>query len=297
MCDAGARTALPRVLARIRAGAPIRRRPPKASILIAATATMAACAGGAPSSGPAPVASASEAEWQALATPRPEPLPGSARVTVGEIRLMGSDPWDLEAAVDVPLGMSELVAAGLLRRRDVHFVERRRFAIASERERRGLPRPPGAPAAGVSPGAELLLTGTWASLGLESAYLELRLTDVETGDVVRSWRTATPNDPDPAALARVAVGGLMEALGEMGRRPEWTDPRPESAPTTYQATSVPTAAVESFLRGLAAEERWSWDGALGGYRAAAAVAAGFFEAEVALARAARLRMGGTLGQS
>lgn len=264
--------------------------------MLTVASVAAGCVGGGPSAGPAPAADISEAEWRALATPRPEPLPGSARVTVSELRLTNPDAWGLTASVDVPLGLSELVVAGLLRRRDVHFVERRRFSVAAERERRGLPRPSGAPPAGVSPGAELVLSGTWATLGLDSAYLDMRLTDVQTGDVVTTWRTATANDADPIGLARTVVGGLLVALEEMGRRPEWTDPLSGAAPTGYMATSVPPEAVEAFLRGLAAEEEWNWAGAFRGYSAAAAHGA-FFEAEVALARAARLRMGGTLGES
>ena len=54
-------------------------------------------------------------------------------------------------------------------------------------------------------------------------------------------------------------------------------------------------ALQSFLRGLAAEESWDWEGARRGYQAAASDP-GFFEAPAALARAARLRLGGTLGE-
>jgi hypothetical protein len=49
------------------------------------------------------------------------------------------------------------------------------------------------------------------------------------------------------------------------------------------------------MAGLEAEERWDWEGARRGYQAALAAAPGFLEAEAALARAARLRNGGTLG--
>ena len=260
----------------------------------AVAAASAACGGGGPSAA-VPAATATEAEWRALAAARPSPLDGSVRVTVGEIRLIDPNPWGLSSTLDVPLGLSELVVAGLLRRRDVHFVERRRFAVAADRERRGLARPQRAPPVGISPGAEMILAGSWAALGLDSAYLEMRLVDTETGDVVRTWRSATANGADPISLARTIVGGLLAGLDAMGRRPSWSDPIPTSAPATYRATTVPQQSVEGFLRGLAAEERWDWEAARRGYQAAAV--GGFFEAEVALARAARLRLGGTLGES
>ena len=105
------------------------------SALVAAL-MLSACSGGSgPAATPAP-ADASEAEWQALATPRPESLAGAARVSVSEITLLG-DPWDLEGATDISLGISELIVTGLLRRADVNLVERRRFAAAAEAERRG----------------------------------------------------------------------------------------------------------------------------------------------------------------
>ena len=55
--------------------------------------------------------------------------------------------------------------------------------------------------------------------------------------------------------------------------------------------------MNAFFAGLASEEVWDWEGARAGYQAAEALDAGFFEANVALARAARLRSGGTLGSS
>lgn len=256
------------------------------------------CSGGGAATAPTPVAmEASEEEWEALATPRPEPLEGAPRISVGAFEILGTAPWSLDADVDLSVGLSELVAAGLLRRRGVNFVERRRFAAAAERERRGLPRSEGAPAAGVSVGAEMILTAAWATLGLDSAYLDLRLADAESGDMVTTWRAATANDAGPTALARTAVGSLLEALDELGRRPAWTDPEPAAAFSTYRASPVPLPAVEAFFRGLAAEEGWEWEAARRGYQRALRAADGdFLEAEAALARAARLRQGGTLGR-
>jgi hypothetical protein len=213
-----------------------------------------------------------------------------------EVQILGSDPWDLSAPVDLPLGLTELAAAGLLRRRDVQYVERRRFAAAVERERRGEPRAAGAPKAGESPGAEYILSAAWIRLGLDSAHLELRLTDAQSGDVVKTWRAATANDADPTAVARTIVGSLLSALKQMNRLPSWSDPVPDAAPSTYRSTSIPKSAVEAFFRGLAAEDQWDWEGARRGYQAALSQGgSSFVEARAALARAARLRLGGTLG--
>ena len=242
-------------------------------------------------------ANGSEAEWQALAVPRPAPLPGAARVSVAEITLLGSS-WGLQSNVEISLGVSELIVTGLLRRADVELVERRRFAAAADAERRGLARPAGTPAAGVSPGAEFVLSGSWASVGLDSAYLDLHLTDAEGGGVVTSWRAATANDAGPASLTRTIVGSLLAALDDMGRRPAWTDPDGDTAPASYRESEISSRAVEAFLRGLAAEEEWKWEAARRGYQAALAEGGdSFVEAASALARTARLRNGGTLGAS
>jgi len=267
--------------------------------LAAATVALVltACGGytGGTPAGPA-ATNASEAEWRALAQPSPVPLDGAARISLAEVDLIADDPWGLSSPVSVSLGLSELVAAGLVRRRDVQFVERRRFAAAAEAERRGTARR-GAPPAGVSPGPELRLGVRWASFGLATAYLEMRLTDSESGSVVSTWRTETPSDPDPAGLARVIVGSLLGGLEDLGRLPAWTDLLADAAPRSFTSTAVPSTAVESFLSGLAAEERWDWEGARRGYQAALAVDGAFFEASAALARTARLRLGGTLGAS
>lgn len=266
---------------------------------LATILAFSACSGGggpAATANPTP-ANASEAEWQALAAPRPDPLPGAARVSVAEITLLGNT-WGLQSSVDLSLGVSELIVTGLLRRADVELVERRRFAVAAEAERRGLARAAGAPSAGISPGAEFVLSGTWASVGLDSAYLDLHLTDAEGGGVVTSWRTATANDADPAGLTRTIVGSLLGALEDMGRRPAWNDPEGDTAPASYRATAISSRAVEAFLRGLAAEEAWKWEAARRGYQAALAEGGDtFVEAASALARTARLRNGGTLGAS
>ena len=269
----------------------------RAATTLAAAALVAACAGG--GSGPAGTAGpdrAGAAEWEALATPRPTPLAGAARVSVGEIRILASGLTAPEGGVGLALGLQELVSVGLIRRRDVHFVERRRFAEAAARERAGGGRPAGAPAAGVSPGVEYVATAAWASVGLDSAYVDVRLAEAATGDVVATWRGATANDADVVAVGRRVVVGILGALDELGRRPAWSDPVAAAAPASYGPSGVPPEAAAAFFRGLAAEEEWAWERARVAYQRAAE-ARDFPEAAAALARAARLRTGGTLGES
>lgn len=277
---------------------PPRSRVPTGLLVVAillAPVLAGACAGG-PSPG-----RGGDAGWSALERPRPEPLQGAQRVTVAEFLVVGSESWSLEGGEIGPgLALSELVAADLLRRRDVHFVERRRFAAAAEQVRRGRSRPPGAPVVGRSPGADLILAGSWALADSTTAALSLHLTKAETGDVVRSWRVETPRNADPVSLARATTGSLLLQLEEMDRRPPWDDPLDRSgavvAPSRYRPAGVPTVAVGDFARGLAAEERYAWEAARRAYEAAlAAGGEGFFEARAALARIARLRAGGTLG--
>lgn len=262
---------------------------------VAATSiVLAACAGGGGASTAGPGATP-EGVWSSLNRPRPAPLPGAARITVSNLLLL-HQPWSLHGPVTPAIAMEELVASGLLRRSDVEFVERRRFSLAAERERRGQPAPRGAPRVGVSPGAELILTGTWAASGPDSAALDLRLTNAETGDVVTAWRTMTPTNADPVSVARSINGGLLQALDEMGRLPAWTDPDPGSTPSAHQPTSITMTAVTSFMEGVAAEDAYRWEEARWAYQAALDIGgSGFFEPDVALARVARIRAGGTLG--
>ena len=89
----------------------------------------------------------------------------------------------------------------------------------------------------------------------------------------------------------------MAELGRMGRIPAWSDPFAYAAPTTFERTTISVSAVNAFFAGLASEEVWDWEGARAGYQAAEALNPSFFEADVALARTARLRSGGTLGCS
>ncbi len=260
---------------------------------------VSACGGGTPPvhSGPTPVET-SDAVWRNLATPRPAPLQGAPRISLGDVQVLTTDHMGLTPTVDVNLAVSELVAAGLLRRRDVEFVERRRFAAAADAEAHGRPRAPGAPPVGESAGAQYIASATWSSLGLDSAYLDVRLADAETGSVEGQRRVATPVNADPTGLARTVVGSILVVLGELDRHPEWSDPLATSAPPSYRPSGVSTAAVDDFVQGLTAEDHWRWDTARAGYEAAMrAGGASFFEAAVALARTARLRLGGTLGAS
>jgi hypothetical protein len=259
----------------------------------AAAVLSASCSGGGAARGSG---TASEAEWQSLALPRPSPLPGAVRLSLAEMQLLAAPPWPAAAAVPPALGLSELVSADLLRRADVQFVERRRFAAVVDAERDRVRRRPGAPAAGVSSGAELLATVVWVPLSAGQASLEVRLTETATGVVAGTNRLALPADADPVSLARATVAAILAGLERMGRLPAWDDPDPSEAPRSYLPSGVPPEALIDFLRGLAAEEQWSWEPARSAYQAAQR-RVGFIEAGAALARTARLRAGGTLGES
>jgi hypothetical protein len=262
---------------------------------LAGTILLGGCAsarGGAASGSPP----ATEEEWRALAAPRPAPAPGAPRIALSGVQLLAEPAWSAGSSVPVALGVAELVAAGLLRRADVRFVERRRFSSAVEAERAGRPRPPGAPVAGVSEGAELVATVVVAPVTAEQWTVEVRLSDAATGEVRSSVRALVPPRPEPVALARQGVRGILGALDQLGRLPAWTDPAPAAAPAAYTPSGVPEGALRDFLAGLAAEESWAWERARASYRSAAA-SVGFVEAGAALARTARLRLGGTLGES
>ena len=147
---------------------------------------------------------------------------------------------------------------------------------------------------------EFVLTGSWIPAG-DSAALDLRLVEAESGEIVRSWRTLTPRQADPTSLARLVVGSTIEKLRELRRLPAWTDPLAgdvASAPAAYIASLVSLEAAADFVVGVAAEDRYDWEGARRGYQSALETAGPtFLEADVALARVARLRAGGTLGGS
>jgi len=218
------------------------------------------------------------------------------RLSIADFDVLSDAGWPPAAPVTARLGLTELVATGLLRRSDVRLVERRRFSAAVEAERAGRPRSIAAPAAGVSPGAELTATLAWAPLAAGASSLEVRLIDVGTGRVVRSGRSLLPDGAEPVGVARAGVRAILSALGALGRLPAWQDPVAGSAPEGYSASGVPQAALNDFLGGLAAEEAWRWEAARVAYQSAAR-SRGFLEAEAALARTARLRLGGTLGES
>lgn len=253
------------------------------------------CAGRGSGPEPAEATDTREGVWDELEEPRPDPLPAAPRVTVSNLLLL-SPPWTPES-ISASLGIQELVTTELLRRRDLEFVERRRFTEAVERERLGAPRPTHAPPVGESPGVELVLTGSWARSG-DSAYVDIRLAEAETGEVVATFRRATPTTPDPTALARTITGGLLDTLGSMNRLPAWNDPREGAAFRIYRASGIPLAAVRAFWRGVAAEDRYDWEAALKAYLEASETGGdAFFEPRVALKRTARLRAGGSLSRS
>ena len=262
-----------------------RSRPAAPALLV----VLSACAG-APTATPGPTP-ATEAEWRALRTPRPEPLPGAARVAVTSVDFLGAYTWPHEGSVSADLGVAELAIAGLLRRPDVHFVERRRFGAAADAERQGRPRPAGRPPVGVSPGAEFAAMAVYAPLSGTLASLEVRLTDMRTGDVAGATRVQVSASADALLMGRALVEGILVVLDGLGRLPVWDDPQ-ANAPG---ADRVGSDAIDNFLRGLAYEEAFRWEYARDAYQAASQ--ADFPEADAALARTARLRLGGTLAES
>ena len=230
--------------------------------------------------------------WDAITRPRPAPLDGAPRVMVQGIEVQGATPGG-SAAVAPEVVLEELIGAGLLRRRDVSFQERRRFLEAVRREDAGLPRPAGAPPIGTTGGAQVLLTATWS---MDRMQVALRLVDVETSEAMRAGNLQVPPDADPVSVARVVVGWMTQGLEERGRLPDWDDPIAASNPSSYVPSDVPPTSLELFLRGIEAEDRHDWEAARDAYLAAREAGGGhFFEADVALARVGRMRAGGTLG--
>ena len=280
--------------AKRRGGRPTTGRPRADGLITLTVVALAASGCGRATAGSGPSV-ASEAEWRALASPRPLPLAGAPRISVSAVELHGSYSWPAAALVAPSLGVAELVSAGLLRRRDVDFVERRRFSIAAEAERSGSRRRAGQPPAGVSRSVDFSTTAVWIRAAADSAMVEVRLVRPETGDVAGATRLGVSTDIDPVTLARSIVAGAIEVLDDLGRLPEWSDPLAATA-NTVPPGGVATDALLDFLIGLAAEEGWNWEGARRGYEAAAR-AQEFHEAATALARAARLRLGGTLAES
>lgn len=230
--------------------------------------------------------------WAALTRPRPAPLDGAARVVVQGIEVQGATPG-AAAVVPPEVVLEELIGAGLLRRRDVNYQERRRFMEAVRMEDAGTPRPAGAPPIGTTGGAQVLVTGAWS---MDRMQVALRLVDVETSEVIRVGNLRVPSDADPISVARAVVGWVTQGLEDRGRLPDWEDPIADSDPPSYTSAEVPPLALDHFLRGIEAEDRHDWEAAREAYLAAREAGGGhFFEADAALARVGRMRAGGTLG--
>ena len=234
-------------------------------------------------------------EWTALATPRPEARPSAAHVSIGGIEIVGDLGWPPGADTSLEFVVEELVAAGLLRRGDVRFVERRRFTRAARLERMGAERPAGAPPVGVSAPADFLASATWISFSAERSTIEVRLANSTTGGIAASTRIELEHQATVLDVSRGVVGGVLEALDRLGRLPRWEDPLAGSDGTTG-SVEVEQEALLAFAAGLAAEDAFQWERARMGYQSALRDER-FHEAGVALARTARLRLGGTLGES
>jgi len=76
---------------------------------------LAACGGRATTAGSSVAA---EAERRALRVDRPTPLNGATRISVGDIDFRGLYVWP-GGGISSSIGVNELVAAGLLRRREM----------------------------------------------------------------------------------------------------------------------------------------------------------------------------------
>ncbi len=210
--------------------------------------------------------------------------------------LLTADPWGLPQSGSA-LALTELVSVDMLERRDVSFVERRRFTPAAERQRLGLPAPAGQPPVGTSAGAEWMLHITVVTNPAVPGALDLRLVHVESGANRAGWRVAVPVEADLVGLARLVVGSVMLQLNELALGVA----RDASAPVvsdTYADSAVPGGATTAFLNGVRWEDLYRWELARASYESALARANGNFrEAETALRRTARLRSGGSLGGS
>jgi hypothetical protein len=191
------------------------------------------------------------------------------------------------------LGVGELVGARLLDRDDLLLLDRRRLSAAVERERQGLPRPPGAPPIGTPPGIEWLIGMTVAESPGDSVTLALRLTAVESGVHREAWQVVAPVS-NPVDLARRLGEGVLDLLAQEGLVPEaGSDDRLPLGPVEH-----PEEAFRSFVLGVEAEDTFNWDAARAAYERASTLGGpGFPEPIHALARAARLRRGGSLAKS
>lgn len=259
---------------------------------ISTVALLVACGGGAGFDTPAP---ATEAEWRALRTPAPTALPDAPSITVLDLTVVGSWPGDVPSNTSLSVGVSELVTAGLMRRADIDFVERRRFTPAAEAQRQGLRRPAMAPPPGVSRSVDYAVQATWVATTPDRSSAEVQLVDPATGVVVGGTRRALTGPIDAVRLSRSIVMAALELIDEETDRPAWEDPL-RGEMNADGPSGVAEAAIANFFAGVAAEDLWRWEAARRGYQAAAADPA-FHEAAVLLGRTARLRFGGTLAEN
>ncbi len=259
---------------------------------ISALALFAACGGGPSVGTPAP---ATDTEWRALRTPAPRALPGAPSVTVLDVTVTGGWAGEVPSGTTLSIGVSELVTAGLMRRQDIDFVERRRFTPAAEAERQGRARPASAPPPGVSRSVDFAVQAAWLAATPGRSSAEVQLVNPTTGVVVGGTRREFDGPVDPVTLGRAIVSAVVELVDAETDRPEWSDPMPPVM-NAGGPSGVADRAVTSLLAAVAAEDRWQWEAARRGYQAAAADP-DFFEAGILLGRTARLRLGGTLAEN
>ncbi len=238
---------------------------------------------------------ATEAEWRALALPRAEALGGAPTVTITEFDFAGPFPQSWDGDLTPSVLLTELAAAGLTGERSIRFLERRRFTPAAEAERRGIPPPPGQPRVGVSPALDYHVFPTWIPLS-DSARIDVRLVEPGTGSIVLSGAGMVAAKEDVVAVARVTVAVAISLLAEEGLLPGAEGAAASPGMNGSVPHGVRATDIQSFVRGLSAEERWDWEEARRGFGGAARDGV-FYEAVQHLARTARLRMGGTLAEN
>lgn len=230
----------------------------------------------------------SPVNWEAIRQVRPDPVTDAPTVTV--------PPFEGLLPEGMSVTLAELVMARFLHRRDLVMVDRRRYAAAVERLRRGLPADPSAPEPGLSPGADWILEAAASPTPGDDVTLTVRLTESATGRIAATRAVTSPSKSGWLGAAREAGDLLLDMLREAGRLP--VDGQ-ETAPWALAGpVDSPEEAVRLFAEGVGAEDRWAWEEAGSAYEAAGqAGGAGFTEAAQALARVSRLRAGGTLGRS
>lgn len=254
------------------------------------TALWAAC------SGPgirAPADGYSDRSWLALLAPRPTPRAEAPRIAID--RVSGAD------GILESVGMAELVLLRFLNRTDIWVIDRRRLSLAAARTRRGLPRPPAAPALGQTPEIQFVVRATLGPPEAGMRPLNVRLVEAVTDRVRATWRDSVAEGASAVALARAVGTALERGLAEEGLLAgSGEEAKVTHAGEGWSGAAIlsPEEAFRAFMEGVVAEDRYNWVAARAAYtRARTLGGPTFVEPLRALGRVARLRAGGTLGAS